>query len=346
MRILVVRLSSLGDVVHAIPVTATLRKSFPAARIDWVIDERYRDFVDLVSVVDHRISVPTGQRVLTRFPGLVRELRSVHYDVAIDLQGLWKSALIARVSGAKRVIGFEAAHLREPSSKCLYTEVLPVGSVTHIIEKNLALVAHLGACTDEWEFPINECPSEVVVCVRKLMDIKSDENFVLINPGAAWSSKRWQPEHFGLLAQQLSKLYQMKSAVLWGPGEETLAKMVVAASAGAAVITPPTNLIDLVALARAATVMVAGDTGPLHVAAAVHTPVVGVYGPSNPKRNGPWMSEDVAVSRFETCGCQKKRSRPSGVVVRRCVQRSSCLSGISVEDVTKAVEQRLKHVSV
>ena len=344
MRILVVRLSSFGDVVHAIPVAAALRGTFPDARIDWLVDEQYGELVDLVSVVDHRISAPMHRGTWTRLSGVVHKLRAAHYELAVDLQGLLKSAVLARATGARRVIGFAADDLRERSARWLYTETLPVGESSHVIQKNLSLVSHLGGHVDRWEFPIAERPSAAVGRTREVLGLEPEDGFALINPGSAWSSKCWTPERFGALAGRLWETHRLRSAVSWGPGEDARAEAVVAASAGVAARTPPTNIADLVALARAASVMVAGDTGPLHVAAAVQTPVVGVYGPSDPERNGPWAAADVVVSRFQQCRCQQERSRSGGVVVRRCLQPSPCLDDISVDAVASAVERRLSSV--
>ena len=341
MRILVVRLSSLGDVVHTIPVVAALRRARPDAQIDWLVDERYRELVQLVPVVDHAIFACTaggaGWGGLTH---VVRQLRGSRYDVALDLQGLLKSAALAWLSGAGRVIGFEPAHLREPWARWMYTETPAIGQPVHVIEKNLALAASLGARAEEWEFPIDERSSATVA--RDLLGLQPAQAFALINPGSAWSSKCWPPERYGALAAQLSSKEGLRSVVSWGPGEEARAQGVVDASSATAVLTPPTSVADLVALARAASIMVSGDTGPLHIAAAVRTPVVGVYGPSDPNRNGPWDAEDAVVSRYKECRCRRARFGSQGVVVRRCVQTSSCLADISVEDVVNAVARRLR----
>ena len=341
MRILVVRLSSLGDVVHTIPVAAALRRARPDAQIDWLVEERYRELVQLVPAVDHAIFARAeGGAGWGGLTCVVRQLRASRYDVALDLQGLLKSAALAWLSGAGRVIGFEPAHLREPWARWMYTETPKIGRPVHVIEKNLTLAASLGACSEEWEFPIDERSSATVAL--DLLGLQPAQAFALINPGSSWSSKCWPPERYGALAAQLSSKEGLRSVVSWGPGEEARAQAVADASSGTAVLTPPTSVADLVALARAASIMVSGDTGPLHIAAAVRTPVVGVYGPSDPRRNGPWGAEDAVVSRYEKCRCRRARFGSRGVVVRRCVQTSSCLADISVEDVVNAVARRLR----
>ncbi len=340
MRILVVRLSSLGDIVHTIPAVAGLRRTFPAARIDWLVDDRYAELVDLVAAVDRRVGVPrTG--VLARLPSLVRALRETRYDVALDFQGLLKSALLARSAGARSLIGFDRTEVRERPACWLYTATPRLGDSGHVIERNLALVAGLGVRAQTVEFPIAEGPSARVDRARAALGAQGSRPFALLNPGAAWASKRWAPARFGALAQRLRNNHGLPSVVLWGPGERALAARVVAAGGGAAAPAPATTVGDLVALARSAAVVVAGDTGPLHVATAVGTPTVGIYGPSDPRRNGPWSPRDIVVTPRRPCRCRLERSGSSGVVVRRCAQQHPCLASIPVEHVTGAVARRL-----
>ena len=217
MRILVVRLSSLGDVVHAVPAVAGLRRTFPDARIDWLVDDRYRELVDLVAAVDRRIGVPRTR--LARLPRLVRGLREARYDVALDLQGLLKSALLARSAGAPRLIGLERTHLRERPAGWLYSETPRLGNPVHVIERNLALVACLGVRAGPVEFPIAERSSAVVREARDALGADRARPFALVNPGAAWASKRWPPARFGALARGLASTRGLRSVVLWGPGE-------------------------------------------------------------------------------------------------------------------------------
>jgi heptosyltransferase-1 len=159
--------------------------------------------------------------------------------------------------------------------------------------------------------------------------------FALLNPGAAWPNKRWPPKRFGEVAAFVRDQCGLTPVVLWGPGEEVLANAVVASSSGAAVLAPPTRVSDLVALTRAAALVLSGDTGPLHVATAVGTPVVSLFGPTNPERNGPWSPADVNVSRWDTCECHYDR---------RCHGSQWCLQDVSTAEVCAAVQQRLASV--
>ena len=338
-RILIVRLGALGDIVHALPVASALRQTFPQARIDWVVDERHREIIDLVPVIDRRL-VFNSQRVAA-WRGAVEVIRELRrgrrYDVAIDVQGLVKSAFLARASRAVRVIGFSRAHLRERAARLFYTETHDPGDARHVIEKNLRLLAPVGVPSHKIEFPIEAWPSASSAVVRRELGLGESACFALLNPGAAWPNKRWPPERFGAVARWLHRQHALPSAVLWGPDGEHLAADVAAASAGTAHLAPRTSIADLVALARAATLMVSGDTGPLHIAAAVGTPVVGIYGPTSEARNGPWSDEDVTVSRFGACECHHRR---------RCRASRWCIGDVSVAEVTGAVDRRLSALRV
>jgi lipopolysaccharide heptosyltransferase I len=333
-RILLVRLGSLGDIIHSLPVVASLRESWPHVRIDWLVDVQQRAILDLVPVVDRRIVVHPSAR---GFLSAMGDLRRQKYDEALDLQGLWKSALLARGSGARRVIGFPREHLREPGARVFYSETCSAVAGPHVIQKNLSLLRTLGLDEEHLivKFPFAIPQSMVPDEVRRLLHIRGGDGFALINPGAAWPNKRWRPDEFGRLAALIAERHGLRSAVLWGPGEESLAHAVVAASKEKAIVTPPTSLGDLLALARAATVMISGDTGPLHLAAAVGTPVVALFGPTDPLRNGPWSESDISLSRYTRCVCHYQR---------RCTRSTPCLFDIGVEDVLDAIEVRLTRV--
>ena len=343
MRVLIVRLSSLGDVVHTIPVAAALRRQCPDATIDWVVDERNADLLTMVPVIDRRIVLRSRSRsTWNAWATLRRELRGVAYDVALDVQGLGKSALVARLSGARRVVGFTTPFLREPWARWLYTERSDPGQPRHVVDRNLGILRAVGVDAGEWTFPLEPRPSSAPDEARRLAGSTADR-FVLLNPNTAWPNKCWPPDRFGAVAAHLRRAHDLPSVVLWGPGDESRAEAVVAASEGAATLAPRTNLFDLVALLGAGSLMVSGDTGPLHIAAALGTPVVGIYGPSDPARNGPWSPDDVVVSNFAECRCHQERDRTGqvGRMVRVCQEDTWCLDHATVGQVASAVDQRL-----
>jgi lipopolysaccharide heptosyltransferase I len=325
-RFVIVRLGSLGDVIHAIPVAAALRERYPAARIDWLVDPRYVDMLGMVKGLNAAIPVDTRRplALLSTIAGL----RRVRYTAAIDLQGLLKSAVIARLAGGWQTIGFPREHLRESTAGMFYTDRSDPGDRRHVVFKNLALLKPLGIQHQQVSFPLKLRESDALDEAQA----RAGERYALVNPGAAWPNKRWPADRFGALATAIHKAHGLRSLVLWGPGEEKLASAVVDASAGAADLSPATSIVDLFAIASRAAVLVSGDTGPLHIAGAVGTPVVALFGPTYSERNGPWSGEDITVSRTDRCSCLYKR---------KCRTKSPCMQDIGVDDVSEAVRIRL-----
>jgi len=332
MNILIVRMGALGDIIHAVPAAAALRTAFPDARIDWLVEARHRPIVDLVSVIDRAVVLERPS--IFGWLDISRRMREVRYDVAIDFQGLMKSAVLARASGARRVIGFSIWHLREKGARPFYSEIhreTPAERANHIVRQNLALLQSLGVSDTTIQFPLADVSSRALEEIHTVLG--GEHPFALINPGAAWPNKRWPADRFGEVAAFLREVRGLPSFVLWGPGEEGLAGAVVETSSGAARVAPPTRIADLLALSRAASLMVSGDTGPLHLAAAVGTPTVSLFGPTDPQRNGPWHADDVSVSRYGACGCHYER---------RCRKAEWCLDSIAVPEVTAAIQQRFQ----
>jgi lipopolysaccharide heptosyltransferase I len=337
-RFLIVRLGALGDIVHAIPVAAALRAAFPAAQIDWLVSAKHREILDYVTGLDSRIVINDrdGAEGGLSMLGALGEIRRRRYDVTLDLQGLLKSALIARVSGAGRIIGFNSRYAREGLARVFYTDIHDPGGegiyapseTRHVVDINLGVLREIGVVTTARVFPFRQTESAIAA----EMSATTAGRYALLNPGAAWPNKRWPPDRLAAIARGLWDRHRLRSVVLWGPGEQALASEVVARAGDAAVMTPETTIADLIALARGAAVMVSGDTGPTHIAAALGTPIVGIYGPTRPERNGPWVAADETVSRAAICRCHHSR---------QCRVERMCLLDISVEEVAAAVERRL-----
>jgi lipopolysaccharide heptosyltransferase I len=331
-RFLLIRLGSLGDVVHGIPAAAALRRRYPSAQIDWLVDPRYAALLDLVECLDRRI--PFDPRDVVRGRGgawaVLRNLRRARYDAVIDLQGLLKSAVLARLVAARRTIGLPPQHLREPLARLCYSETPDPGPAAHVIHRSLGLLRAVDVHDAAVHFPIAipRTPAVARACERV-----GSREYALINPGAAWPNKRWPPDRFGAAAAGVRAEFGLPSLVLWGPGERALAEAVAAASNGAATAAPETTIPDIVAIARAARVMVSGDTGPLHVAAAVGTPVVALFGPTYAERNGPWSQRDIVIARTDRCACFYER---------RCRKAVPCIDDIGVPEVVSAVGRCLE----
>jgi lipopolysaccharide heptosyltransferase I len=332
-RFLFVRLGSLGDVIHGIPAAAALRNRYPHAHIDWLVDSRYIELLALVECLDRRIAVdPRDVARGGRWATLLytfRDLRKSHYDACIDLQGLLKSAVLARAAGARMTIGYPRPHLREPLAGLLYTDTPDPGDATHVINKGIALLAPLGVTDTRVHFPL-VIPRTPVV--ESVMGRFSANGYVLINPGAAWPNKRWPATRFGAVAAAIHRDAGLRSLVLWGPGEQELAASVVSGSSGAADIAPPTSIQDVVGISRHARLMISGDTGPLHIAGAVGTPIVALFGPTLAARNGPWLPQDLVISRTARCTC---------LYERQCRKAVPCIDDISVDEVVSAAQRRL-----
>ena len=324
------RLSSIGDVVHTLPALAALHRHGWEA--DWLVEPPSRVLLDENPLLVQVQSAPSrkafgwGKALAT-----VRALRSRRYDAALDFQGLWKSAAWARMSGARRVIGWERGSRREPSSLLLIGEPVPRAGGGHVIDKNLALLRPLGIeAVGLREFPL-PLSAEAVARVDAGLAALGGGEIAVLNPGGGWASKLWTAERHGELAKGLRAL-GLLPLVSWGPGEEALADRVVAASGGAARRSFPTTLLDYAEIARRARLVVAADTGPLHLACAVGAPVVALFGPTDPARNGPFAAEDVVIRRMPPCAPCYSRS---------CLRHAGVMDGIAVAEVLAAAERRL-----
>jgi ADP-heptose:LPS heptosyltransferase len=232
------------------------------------------------------------------------------------------------------VIGFARRFRREPSSaRLLKEEVDQPAAAVHVIDKNLALLRPLGIdAIGLREFPLPKTPQESRSVEQGLAQLRLDPGFVILNPGGGWASKQWPAERFGAVARGLRQR-GIAALITFGPGEEPLADRVVAASGGAALRGFGTTLLEYVELARRARLVVAADTGPLHLACAVGTPVVGLFGPTDPARNGPFALADVVVRRVPPCApCHR----------RVCEQHAGVMEALPVEDVLQAIETRLE----
>lgn len=330
MKALVVRLSSIGDVVHTLPVLAALRRHGWEA--GWLVEPPARVLLEDNPALAEVVRAPGARAFrLGSALGVVRGLRRGGYDVALDFQGLWKSAAWARFSGARQVIGWERRARREPGSAVLLGRTLARTGSGHVIDKNLSLLRGIGIeAVGLREFPL-PYRADAVARVDAGLAERGATAFAILNPGGGWSSKLWPAERFGELARGL-RARGLACLVSHGPGEEALADRVVAASAGSARRCFPTSLVEFVELARRASLVVAADTGPLHLACAVGAPVVALFGPTDPRRNGPFAEDDQVVRAVPPCApCYS----------RTCPRHAGVMNQIGVEEVLAAAARRL-----
>lgn len=309
-RLLIVRLGAMGDVIHGLPVATALQRAFPQVTLGWLIEERWaellctlpaprsgprsaqRPLVDRIHTVNTRQwrSAPFSVSTWERVAASLSDLRAARYETAIDLQGAVRSSLLARWSGAPVIYG--AAQPRENLASMFYTrQVITRGE--HIVEQNLSLadaVAQRELKVSEVELPREDAAEQE--CDRRLK-AQGMLEFALLNPGAGWGAKQWPAERYGEVARQLAE-NGLKSLINCGPGEEGLARAVETASGGAA-RTFTGSLTQLIALTRRARLFIGGDTGPMHLAAALGVPVVGIFGPTDPARNGPFGTRSVVL---------------------------------------------------
>jgi heptosyltransferase I len=328
-RILLVRLGSLGDIIHALPAAAALRDAFPSARIDWAVEPKWARLLEGNPDINEVISL--DRKSAGGIVSTVLKLRAAEYTCAVDFQALYKSALLAFASGAPRRIGFTSSYAREGFAAAFYTDRLnPRGP--HKVDHNLTLAECAGASAKaKPRFPLAIRAEDEEKTSRELAAHRVADFFVL-NPGGGWVSKCWLAERYGELHRRLFERYGWRGVVSFGPGEENLAGEVVSAAGNNPPVAISLGLGSLMALLRRARFVVSADTGPLHMASALGVPVVGLFGPTDPSRNGPYSREDVVV----------RNARVSETTYRRGASYSAAMLSITVEQVVEAVQKRVR----
>jgi heptosyltransferase-1 len=308
-RILIVRLSALGDVIHGLPVACALRQAMPEATIGWVVEGRNADLIEGHPAIDHIIRAPRGwlKSPFAIFD-LRRRLRALNFDVAVDLQCLTKSAIAAWLSGAKRRIGKAGIHGRE-LSKWFHNELVEVGG-EHVIDHYLETLKPLGIVEPRVRFDLPEQDEDGAMAEQLMRSHRMvPRRFAVLNPGAGWNSKIWPPERYGEVARRLMADFGMPSLAVWGvPSEQPLAEAIVASSKGAAKLAPPTTVAELASLCRRAALFIGSDTGPMHLAVAVGTPTISMHGPSRAEWCGAYGKYNIRLqARYEDGSSQERR---------------------------------------
>lgn len=331
-NILIVKLSAIGDVVHALPVSYALKKCFPAARITWVVEKPAYDlltnnpYIDEIIVFDKpRFKSLAG--LWREAPAFVRLLRSRRFDAALDLQAIFKGAVIAYFSGAPlRLVYCDTREL----SDLLSRRVCGENRNRHVVERYLDVVRAMGCSVNEVVFPlvITEGEQAAALAIARQAGLDASRPYVLLSPGANWPNKRWPTRFFATLAARLDDA-GLIPVLTGGPGDKALAAQIQAEAKIPLVdLTGKTSLKQLAQLIKLGRAFVGGDTGPMHLAAALGTPVVALHGPTDTIRNGPYGSGHKALVTARDCaGCWK----------RLCPQGLDCLEGIAVDAVYKAI---------
>ncbi|MFK7768751.1 MAG: glycosyltransferase family 9 protein [Mariniblastus sp.] len=346
-RILITRLSHIGDCILTLPLLTAIRRQFPNAFIAWAVESPTQQLLELHPDIDEIIKIPKGwMRKPKSYRELRRTFKSHQFDIAIDPQGITKSAALAWLSGAKQRIGIKGRWGRE-LSPYLNNDLVETQS-EHIVDRSLELLKKMprpitaaetvGLGSSEGS--INSNPNRLArnefeasdfdstnlafglpVCKTSLATTQSwlktnvwdpnqSKQFVLINPGGSWASKRWEMERYGSVASYLKTHHELTSVVVWaGEEEQQMAQQIHAFDPSAAVIAMKTNLRELAAVASQASFFIGGDTGPLHIASAFGTPCIGLYGTTRPEESGAYGDNHIAIQKWYQSGsCRKRRS--------------------------------------
>jgi heptosyltransferase I len=338
-RILIVRLSSLGDILHTLPALAGLRAAYPNARIDWLVAKKCEFLlsavrgINTIHVLDTSslLHFPPDVTAWRSFVNLIRNLREVRYDYSFDFQGLLKTALLGAVSRTATRWGFSGDLVRERPAHWFYLKTLAKPKTpVHVVALNQMLAQLGGAlpapvCCD---FKVSESDR---LYVDSILKEKRLHDFIVINPGGGWPTKRWKPERYGALAEKIRAELGLPVVVTTGPGEEILYRLIEDRGKNADLFHFPISFLQLIPLLKQARMFIGGDTGPFHLACALGAPTVGIFGPTLPVRNGPWQESDETV--FHPLPC-------SACHARICATGNECMD-ISMEEVYSAVMRRL-----
>jgi heptosyltransferase I len=325
-RLLVIRLGAMGDILHALPAVTALRAAHPGWVIDWAVEPRW---IPLLAsreaagrdtrapfarqpVVDRLYSVPAKEwgkkplstRTLMGLRSLRRTLKAGNYDTVVDFQGAVRSAAFGRMAGC-RLIG--EASPREPAARWLFTERVVTKGV-HVIEQDFELACAVAKDDLKPVRPWLPIDAEAESWADRLLEPTREKRAVLISPGAGWGAKRWPAERYAAVAEGMIAR-GCRVLVNAGPGEEPIADVIVKTTGGAASPLLP-SLENLIALTRRSALVIAGDTGPLHLACALGRPVLGIYGPTDPSRNGPFGTRFRVLRHPESRRDHSRREDP------------------------------------
>ncbi len=328
-RFVILRMSALGDIVHTLPAAAALRESFPQAEIDWLIDSKFSPILAGNPDIKHVITM--NRNNWRGVAAGVKQLRAAHCTTALDFQSLYRSAILGYLSGAPRRIGFDAEHSREGGAALFYTQkVTPRRK--HVVERNMEIVESIGTRGKDIRFPLR-VSAEAEEYVERTLSAHGVKDYFVLSPGGGWGSKCWPADRYGALHRALAERYGWRGVISFSPAERQLAEIVRREAGSPEPIVELFDLPQLMALLRRAKFLVAADTGPLHLASALGTPVVGLYGPTDPARNGPYCAKDLVV----------RNAAQEETTYRRDKAPARSMLSITVEQVEDAVDRRLRN---
>ena len=331
-RILISRMSAIGDTILTMPVACALRQHFPDAYIAWVVEKKAAPMIRQHPALDQVIELERGW--FTSLGG-IREarqtLRQHRFEISIDCQGLTKSALAGWLSGASQRIGYAGHHGGELSRILNNTRVKPVFS--HLTDRSLELLIPIGITSPKisWMLPIPEAARNWAMRWRRTIQAA---RLAVLNPGATAPSKMWEADRFGATAHYLANRYGYRSVVVWGNSQErSMADQIVSHSKGTATLAPDTDLHHLAALVATSDLFISGDTGPLHMSVAVGTPTIGLYGATRPGDSGPYGQ--IALQQAYERGSRRHRRHADNSAMRQIHVRHVCEAIDQVEQKRK-----------
>jgi len=311
-RILVVRLSSMGDVLHTLPSAASLKHSLPHSHLTWVVNPRWRPLLEGNPFVDEIVEF--DRRSLKSILAARRRLRAAKFDIAVDFQGLIQSALVASAARPEKLFGFDSAQLKEKVAALFYSATVDA-KAAHVVDKNLELAAAAGASNFIHPFPLPEGRPEGTL---------PEGGFVLTSPLAGWTSKQWPVESFVELARRLHQETSLTLVVNGAPEAEPALRQISGAQVHVS------GLPGLIHATRRASAVVGVDSGPLHLAAALSKPGVAIFGPTDPARNGPYGG---SIATLRTAGAE--------TTYRRDREIAPSMRAVSVDQVMAALKGKL-----
>ncbi len=326
--ILIVKLGAVGDCIHTLIPLRALRLAFPQARIGWLVEGKSKEVVighedlDLVHVWNRKQAsrdffAGHPLRAWSEIRRVINEMRAAEYEVAIDFQNLFKSGFFAWQSGAPTRIGF--SRLREGNFLFTNRRVPAGNAVGHMVERYLKLLERLGISDD------NPPPAKPIFIPEEKKTVVDEywhkhvgtKKIVALNPAASHSFKLWSPERYAAVADRLAHDHGAQSMIIWGPGEERLAHNILDQMRTPGLLAPPTTIKELAYLLSRCAMYVGNDTGPMHLAAAMGIAVVGLFGPTEERRVGPWTARARAVTPPEPFS---KKRRMDAITVEQVVQ--------------------------
>ena len=345
-KILVIKLSSLGDVIHSLPSLKTLRKSFPHAHIAWMVEEKCKDLLfdnpDLDELIVVRIRHwrrHWNRQSWREFSACFRQLRRAHFDIVLDLQGLIKTGVIAFLTGASQRIGFHVNDCREPLNAWFNNRKIPyIGKQVHVIDKNLRMVKAIGANVETKEFPF-VIPAEAEATIQAYVEEHPEMTarpLVAIHQGVGFETKRWELARFAQLGDRISSELGCNVLLTFGPGEEGRIETLSGMMKHKHWISPAQSMHESMALFKRLSLFIGCDTGPLHLSAALGIPTVSIFGSTDPEYSRPQEGNHEVVVKILHCSfCHK----------RKCPTQNECMDQVTVEDVFAATQKILTPVT-